>query len=444
MYAENGQYDALFMSNYIDRFVKDDLKRVPGVGDVIIFGERKYAMRLWLDPDRLAGRGLTADDVVNALREQNVQVAAGQVGQPPARAGQTFQISVRAAGRLTEPSEFDNIILKRSDDGTLVRLKDVGRTELGAESYATDLRYNGHDAVGFGVLQLPSANPLNVYSNVVAELNRLKTRFPPGLKAELAFDTTTVVSESIHEVLTTLVEAIGLVILVMFLFLQNWRTTLIPAITIPVSLVGTFAFVKLFGFSINTLTLFGITLATGLVVDDAIVVIENIERHIHEYHRPPARSRVDGDGRGDERRHRHRARARRRVRAGRVLPGHDGAALPAVRADDRRARWRISAFNALTLTPALSALLLAKVEKPAGLFFRVVNRVIDGGTALLVSTLRGLMRARWVVTVVFVALARADLLGLHARCRPASCPTRIRATCSSSSRRRPAPRSTTR
>ncbi len=288
VYAQNGEYDALFMSNYIDRFIKDDLKRVPGVGDVLIFGERKYAMRLWLDPERLAGRGITAEEVVSALREQNVQVAAGQVGQPPAREGQTFQISVRAVGRLTEASEFDNIILKRTPDGTLVRVKDVGRSELGAETYTSDLRYNGRPAVGFGVLQLPSANQLNVYSNVMAELARLRLRFPPGMKAELAFDTTSVVSESIREVVTTLLEAIGLVILVMFLFLQNWRTTLIPAITIPVSLIGTFAFVKLFGFSINTLTLFGITLATGLVVDDAIVVIENIERHIHEYHRPPA------------------------------------------------------------------------------------------------------------------------------------------------------------
>src|SRR6059058_1704915 len=204
VYAENGQYDALFISNYIDRFIKDALKRVPGVGDVIIFGERKYAMRLWVDPDRLAGRGITADEVVSALREQNVQVAAGAVGSAPARPGQTFDINVRAVGRLTEPSEFDNIILKRADGGTLVRLKDVGRTELGAESYTTDLRYNGHDSVGFGVLQLPTANSLAVYRDVTAEIARLGRRFPPGLKVESAFDTTTVVAESIREVVTTL------------------------------------------------------------------------------------------------------------------------------------------------------------------------------------------------------------------------------------------------
>ncbi|HEX3703520.1 MAG TPA: multidrug efflux RND transporter permease subunit [Vicinamibacterales bacterium] len=403
VYAQNGEYDALFMSNYIDRFIKDDLKRVPGVGDVIIFGERKYAMRLWLDPERLAGRGITADEVASALREQNVQVAAGQVGQPPAREGQTFQISVRAVGRLTEASEFDNIILKRSPDGTLVRVKDVGRSELGAETYTSDLRYNGHPAVGFGVLQLPSANQLNVYSNVMSELARLRTRFPPGMKADLAFDTTSVVSESIREVVTTLLEAIGLVILVMFLFLQNWRTTLIPAITIPVSLVGTFAFVKLFGFSINTLTLFGITLATGLVVDDAIVVIENIERHIHEYHRPPVEAASSAMSEVTS-----AVIATALVLAAvfvpvAFFPGTTGRLYQQF-ALTIAVSMGISAFNALTLTPALAGLLLAKVEKPKGAFFRGVNRVIDGSTSGLVSMLRVLVRARIVVTLVFVAL----------------------------------------
>ena len=335
VYADKNQYDPLFISNYIDRFVKDDIQRVPGVGNVIIFGERKYAMRLWLDPDRLAGRGVTAGEVVGALREQNVQVAAGQVGAEPSRPGQSYQINVRAVGRLSEPAEFDNIILKRTPDGTLVRLKDVGRTELGAENYTTALRYNGRDAVGIGVTQLPTANSLQVYRDVSAELDRLSKRFPPGLKVELAFDTTRVVSESIREVVTTLLEAIGLVIVVMFLFLQNWRTTLIPAITIPVSLIGTFAFVKLFGFSINTLTLFGITLATGLVVDDAIVVIENIERHIHDYHRPPAEAASSAMGEVTGAVIATGAGAGRRVRAGRVLPRHDRPAVSAVRADDR-------------------------------------------------------------------------------------------------------------
>src|SRR5438034_6918458 len=376
LYAENGQYDALFISNYIDRFIKDELKRVPGVGEVLIFGERKYAMRLWLDPDRLAGRGITADDVVSALREQNVQVAAGAVGGAPARPNQTFEISVRAVGRLSEPAQFDNIILKRAPDGSLVRLRDIGRTELGAESYATDLRYNQRESVGFGILQLPSANSLAVYRDVTNEIARLSRRFPPGLKVELAFDTTSVVAESIREVVTTLSIAIGLVVLVMFLFLQNWRTTLIPAITIPVSLVGTFAFVKLFGFSINTLTLFGITLATGLVVDDAIVVIENIERHLREEKKSSYQAAVD---------------AMREVLEAVVVIGLVLVAVfvPVAFFPGTTGRLYqqfsltiafsvvLSVFNAVTLTPALAALLLAREHRAKGRFFRGVNRVID-------------------------------------------------------------------
>src|SRR5438552_10623357 len=363
-------------------------------------------MRLWLDPDKLAGRKVTADEVVQALREQNAQVAAGQVGAPPARQGQTFQISARAAGRLTDPVQFEDIILKRSPDGAVVRVKDVGRTELGAESYSTALRYQARDAVGFGVLQLPTANALQVYRDVSSEIDRLSKRFPPGLKIEVAFDTTTVVAESIREVVTTLVEAIGLVVLVMFLFLQNWRTTLIPAITIPVSLIGTFAFVKLFGFSINTLTLFGITLATGLVVDDAIVVIENIERHIHDYHRSAreAASSAMGEVTGA-------VIATALVLAAvfvpvAFFPGTTGRLYQQF-ALTIAFSMAISAFNALTLTPSLSALLLGKAEKPRGAFFRVVNRVIDGGTSGLVAALRRLIRGRALVAMVFVVLLGA-------------------------------------
>jgi hydrophobic/amphiphilic exporter-1 (mainly G- bacteria), HAE1 family len=404
-YAEHGEYDPLFISNYLDRYVVDEIKRVPGVGNVFVFGVGRYAMRLWVDPDKLAGRNITADEVVQALREQNVQVAAGAVGSDPAPPGHTYQISVRAAGRLNDPAQFDDIILKRSATGGLVRVRDVGRTELGAESYSTASRYNARDAIGFGVLQLPTANSLQVYRDVNAQIQRLSGRFPPGLKVEVAFDTTSVVSESIREVATTLLEAIGLVVLVMFLFLQNWRTTLIPAITIPVSLIGTFAFVKLFGFSINTLTLFGITLATGLVVDDAIVVIENIERHIHE---------------GAEHRESHEAASLAMTEVTSAViatalvlaavfvpvaffPGTTGRLYQQF-ALTIAVSMAISAFNALTLTPALSALLLGRVEKPKGAFFRVVNRAIDGGTSAMVSTLRGLIRVRAVVVLVFVAL----------------------------------------
>ena len=278
--SDNNKYSTLFMSNYLDVYVRDALKRIPGVADVVTFGGGRYSMRLWLDPVRMAGRGLTAPDVVNALSEQNVEVAAGQVGQPPAVPGQQYQVSVRAVGRLSEPAQFENIILKTNNDGTLVRLKDVGRAELGAEDYSTDLQFNGQEAVGMAVAQLSTANALDVDRRAIAELDRLSKSFPPGMHYELAFDTTDAVGESIRDVLYTVGSAIGLVILVIFIFLGDWRTTMIHFIATPVSLIGTFAFVKLLGFSINTLTLFGITLATGLVVDDAIVVIENIERHI--------------------------------------------------------------------------------------------------------------------------------------------------------------------
>src|SRR5687768_6979490 len=238
VFAEKGEYDSLFLSNYLDIYVKDALKRVPGVSDVIIFGERKYAMRLWLDPDRLAARAITANDVVTALREQNVQVAAGSVGQAPAPSGQMYQLSVRAVGRLREASEFDDIILKSGGGGSLVRLKDVGRAELGAETYAAQLRFQGVEAVGFGVIQLPTANALDLERAIRAELDRLSAQFPPGMKYQIAVNTTDVVKESIGEVLKTLAEAIALVVLVIFVFLQTWRSTLIPAITIPVSLIG--------------------------------------------------------------------------------------------------------------------------------------------------------------------------------------------------------------
>jgi HAE1 family hydrophobic/amphiphilic exporter-1 len=415
-YAEKGEYDPLFISNYVDRFVVDEIKRVPGVGSVFVFGIGRYAMRLWVDPDKLAGRDITADEVVSSLREQNVQVAAGAVGSEPAPKGQSYQISVRAEGRLNDPAQFEDIILKRSTtDGSLVRVRDVGRTELGAESYTTASRFNAKDAIGFGVLQLPTANSLQVYRDVTAEVDRLSKRFPPGLKIDIAFDTTSVVSESIREVVTTLAEAIGLVVLVMFLFLQNWRTTLIPAITIPVSLIGTFAFVKLFGFSINTLTLFGITLATGLVVDDAIVVIENIERHIHEQHL----KNQDHDAPVDT--HAAASGAMGEVTSAVIatalvlaavfvpvafFPGTTGRLYQQF-ALTIAVSMVISAFNALTLTPALAAMLLSATDKPKGVFFRAFNRIVDGGTNGMVSMLRFLIRIRYAVVLVFVALLGA-------------------------------------
>jgi HAE1 family hydrophobic/amphiphilic exporter-1 len=242
-------------------YIKDALK-IAGCGDVIILANA--STRCAYSSIRQTGAaGLPASAVVGALQEQNIQVAAGQIGQPPSPTGQAYQVSVRAVGRLSEASEFDNIILRTGADGTLIRLKDVGRAELGAEDYGSLLRFNGHDAVGMGVTQLPGANALDVDKAAKEELVRLSKNFPPGLKVAVAFDTTTVIGESIRDVMQTLAEAIILVVIVIYIFLQDWRSTLIPAITIPVSLVGTFIFVKALGFSINTLTLFGITPARG-------------------------------------------------------------------------------------------------------------------------------------------------------------------------------------
>src|SRR6202049_2286068 len=403
VYSPDGSYDSLFLSNYLDIYVRDAIKRVPGVGDVFIFGERKYAMRLWLDPGRMAQRGFSATNILAALQDQNVQVAAGQVGEAPLPAGQAFQISVRAVGRLTEPSEFENIILKTGTNGTLVRLKDVGRAELGAEDYGSILTFDGHEAVGFGVPQVPGAIALDVDRLAKEELVRLSKTFPPGLKYAVAFDTTTVIGESIKDVLVTLLQAILLVIFVISIFLQDGRSTLIPAVTIPVSLIGTFIFVKLLGFSINTLTLFGITLATGLVVDDAIVVIENVERHIAEGIPEP---------------HNAASVAMKEV-AGAVVatslvlvsvfvpvalfPGTTGILFRQF-ALTIAFSVSISAFNALTLTPALSAIFLGHHrERSQGRIFKTFNRIVDAGTNLYRNTVRRVIGWKGAAVLVFFA-----------------------------------------
>jgi HAE1 family hydrophobic/amphiphilic exporter-1 len=403
-YSDNNKYSDLFVSNYVDIYISDAIKRVPGVANVTIFGQRLYSMRLWIDPQRLAARGLTATDVVNALQEQNVQVAAGQIGQPPAPSGQAFQISVRAMGQLAEPAEFDNIILKTGTDGTLVRMKDVGHSELGAQDYSDNLYINGHEAIGLAVQQLPNANALEVDRLCKAMLEQMSPTFPPGMKFELAFDTTDAVGEGIRDVLTTLLEAILLVIAVIFIFLQDWRSTFIPAITIPVSLVGTFIFVNLLGFSINTLTLFGITLATGLVVDDAIVVIENVQRHINEGVREPhkAASIAMGEVAGAV------------VATSLVLisvfvpvaffPGTTGILFRQF-ALTIAFSVAISAFNALTLTPALSAIFLGHQEGGlAQRLFGPFNRMILAGTNFYRATLRHLFQWKYITLLVFLVL----------------------------------------
>src|SRR5271170_2847533 len=386
VFSPDGRYSTLFISNYLDVYVRDSLKRVPGVADVLLFGERKFSMRLWIDPVRMASRSLTADDVTSALQEQNVEVAAGQVGSQPAMPGQTFQISVRAVGRLSEAAQFDNIILKTNSDGTLVRLKDVGHAELGAESYATDLQFDGHDAIGIGVTQLSTANALDVDRKAIAELKRLEKSFPPGMHARVAFDTTDAVGESIRDVAFTVGSAILLVVLVIFIFLGDWRTTMIHFIATPVSLIGTFIFVKLLGFSINTLTLFGITLATGLVVDDAIVVIENIERHIAE---------------GEHDSHKAAAAATAEITSAVIatslvlvavfvpvafFPGTTGILFRQF-ALTIAFSIAISAFNALTLAPVLAAIFLRDSHRQK---WRWLQK-FDDGVAALTRGYRGLL-----------------------------------------------------
>jgi multidrug efflux pump len=279
--SPHGKYDTLYLRNYARLHVKDRLARIQGVGDAQIFGGGDYAMRAWLDPDKLASRGLTAGDVVRAMREQNVQVSAGQLGAEP-MPNSDFLTLINAQGRLKTEAEFGDIVLEAGEGGEIVRLADVARLELGAGDYTLRSQLDGKDAVGIGIFQAPGANALEIQENVLATMEELSTRFPEGIAYESVYDTTIFVRDSIKAVVTTLLEAIALVVLVVILFLQTWRASIIPLIAVPVSVVGTFAALYLLGFSINTLSLFGLVLAIGIVVDDAIVVVENVERNIEE------------------------------------------------------------------------------------------------------------------------------------------------------------------
>jgi hydrophobic/amphiphilic exporter-1 (mainly G- bacteria), HAE1 family len=446
-----------FISNYIDVYIKDALKRVPGVGDVIIFGERKYAMRLWLDPSRLAARGLTALDVTNALAEQNVEVAAGQLGQQPSDPHQAFQMAVRVVGRLTDPRQFENIVLKNSPNGGgIVLVKDVGRAEVGAENYNTSLKFSGTsfeggDAVGVGVQQLSNANALDVDKRCRAVLAELEKSYPPGFQGIIAVDTTLVIGESVDEVVRTIGEAIIIVIIVIFLFLQDWRATIIPAVTIPVSLIGTFAFIKIFGFSINSLTLFGITLATGLVVDDAIVVIENVQRHLSGHAIIPERSeltepdpyapdvlehaKLSSTGRGMETvsadAHEATSIAMAEVTSAVIatslvlisvfipvsfFPGTTGILYKQFSLTIAFS-IAISAFNALTLSPALAAILLRPETKKTGIMGFLLNpveRLIQWVIRVYARAVTFVVRIRYVMLLVFLgALAATAFMYNH-------------------------------
>ena len=392
------------MTNYLENNVTNDLQRIPGVSGVQTFGERKYAMRLWVDPKRLADNGLTAGAVVTALTNQNIQVAAGSIGAPPTNGNQPYEYTVRSNGRLHDQAGFGNIILRSTPDGGYVRVSDVGRVELGAEDYSGSIWYNGTDAIGVGILQLPTGNALQVSQQVQATLSRLSAKFPAGMHYAIAFDTTLFVAESIREVLTTLLIAIALVVLVIFLFLQDWRTTLIPALTIPISLLGTFFLMKVLGFSINTLTLFGLTLATGLVVDDAIVVIENIARFIQEKGMAP----FEG------------AREAMAEISGAVLasslvllavfvpvaffPGTTGQLYKQF-ALTIACAITISLFNALTLTPVLSSIFLGNIkDEKKSPFFKPVNRAINATRHTYHSWLPNVLKRPGITFACFAVL----------------------------------------
>ncbi len=412
--SPDGSRDELYLSNYATLQVVDVLARVPGVGQVTVFNGRDYGMRLWLNPDTLAGLGLTAGDVAAAVREQNLQAAAGQIGQPPAPRGQQFQYTVTTRGRLSTAAEFEDIILRTRSDGSVLRVRDVGRVELGSQSYGSFGRVGGTPAALVGVFQLPNANALDVSRGVQAAVARLAPSFPSGVTHSRPYNTTEFVRVSIEEVVQTLLIAIGLVILTVFVFLQDWRTTLIPTLTIPVSLVGTFAVISAFGFSINTLTLFGLVLAIGIVVDDAIVVVENTQRHLDEGNVDPreaarqAMVEVTGP-----------VIATALVLMAVFIPI---AFLPGITGELYRqfaltiaVSVALSALNAMTLTPALCALLL---RSTVGTRQRFLARAWNASFARLTNgydwTVRHIVRRAALALVVLLVLSGAAYALLRA------------------------------
>ncbi|WP_210081623.1 multidrug efflux RND transporter permease subunit OqxB [Pantoea endophytica] len=401
MFSPHGKYDSLYLRNYATLKVKDELARLPGVGQIQIFGAGEYAMRVWLDPNKVAARGLTASDVVSAMQEQNVQVSAGHLGAEPLKKQSDFLLSINTQGRLESEEQFGNIILKTADDGTLVRLGDVARIEMGSGSYALRSQLNNKDAVGIGIFQAPGANAIDLSNAVRDKMAELATRFPDDVQWAAPYDPTVFVRDSIRAVVQTLFEAIVLVVLVVILFLQTWRASIIPLLAVPVSVVGTFSILYLLGFSLNTLSLFGLVLAIGIVVDDAIVVVENVERNIEQGLSPTAAAH----------------QAMREVSGPIIaialvlcavfvpmafLSGVTGQFYKQF-AVTIAISTVISAINSLTLSPALAALLLkphdaAKdmptriIDRLLGWLFRPFNRFFqrssDGYESLVGKTLR--------------------------------------------------------
>ncbi|MBE9155602.1 efflux RND transporter permease subunit [Nodosilinea sp. LEGE 06152] len=403
-FTDDDRYDALFLSNYADLFILDEMKQLNGVGNAEVFGAGRYAMRLWLDPAALASQALTPNDVVAALQEQNVQVGGGSIGAPPVDSGQAYQYTVRLPGRLQEVEEFENLVVKVGENGDLVRLQDVGRAELGAQDYSFDAKTEGKLAAGLLVYQLPGSNALEVARSVRSRMAELEASFPPGYRAELVFDTTDFVRVSLKEVLITLITAIVLVLLILFIFLQDWRATIVPAVAIPVSLIGTMAFLLVFGFSINTLTLFGCILASGVVVDDAIVIVEAIAAKIDQGMRPrlaalDAMQELSGAV----------------IATSLVLmavfipvaffPGSTGKIYQQFALTIAFAIV-VSTFNALSFSPAMSALLLRPTTAvrggPLAGFFTWFNRQLVRIIERYRQLVRMLIRLRYGVVALFV------------------------------------------
>ena len=356
LFSPDDSRDNLYLSNYATIQLRDELSRLPGVGDITFLGQRDYSMRVWLDPERLANRGLTTDDVVHAIQQQNIQVAAGQIGQPPAAKDQVFQFTMTTLGRLSEDEQFADMVLRTEEDGSLIRLKDVARTELGALGYDQLCTLNSQPSVALSVYQLPGSNALGTAQQVRRKMEELKERFPGGIDYGIVYDTTPFIQESVNEVFNSLRDAVILVAVVVLVFLQGWRAAVIPLVAVPVAVVGTFAAMAAFGFSLNTLTLFGLVLAIGIVVDDAIVVVEAIERHLEGGANP----RVAAIRAMDE-------VAGPVIAVGLVL---SAVFIPCIFITGIVGRFFqqfaltiaistvISAFNSLTLSPALAVLLL--------------------------------------------------------------------------------------
>jgi HAE1 family hydrophobic/amphiphilic exporter-1 len=408
VYSPNGTFDSGFLGNYATININDVLLRVPGVGQVTNFGTSDYAMRIWVKPDQLTKLGMTVSDLSNAVQQQSAVNPAGQIGGEPAPKGQQFTYSVRAAGRLINPEQFGEIIVRQNPDGSTVRLKDVSRIELGSLVYQQIGRFNGKPAVIIAVYQAPGSNALAVAKQLKAQMEELKTRFPQGLDYTISLDTTLPVTEGMKEIIHTLFEALVLVIIVVFLFLQGWRATLIPLIAVPVSLIGTFAVFPMLGFSINTLSLFGLILAIGLVVDDAIVVVEAVEHHIEHGLSPKdattkAMEEVSGPVIGI-------ALILASVFVPMAFIGGIKGLLNQQFAITIAVSVLISAFNALTLSPALSALLLRPRKQSKGLlarFFGWFNRTFATITGGYVSWSHVLIRRSFIAMLFLVGFSVA-------------------------------------